>query len=357
MLIFLAIVWLPDAALARQPTGLFANSVDRPLRYRPDGGDFVVEDGTANFNRPLYTAHTAGRVEAGDRPEFALCSPSKGGVLRLGVITPRGQKWLMAAAHIVTRYRTGSQIYEIDDPLLGNGKLRLTALPTQRIAGLVLRAQLEGAEGIELVWAYGGGSGESSRTRFDLIDGADPGKTWSLQPEDCAGAAGAIALPNGIKLRTPGDADSKNIAFTSRWNNYPRAVTIGLSGTAGHVYLLMAGSTNPMETQIDNGEVVVAYADGTIARLALRNPGNWRPIEQDYFSDDYAFRRTTPAPMRICLGTGAAYFPSGSTPRPAGGAANVLDLPLDRSKELRSLTVRSLSNEVVIGLMSVTLAR
>jgi len=40
-----------------------------------------------------------------------------------------------------------------------------------------------------------------------------------------------------------------------------------------------------------------------------------------------------------------------------GGAATVLDLPLDSSKELQSLTVRAIANEVVIGLMSVTLQR
>ena len=40
-----------------------------------------------------------------------------------------------------------------------------------------------------------------------------------------------------------------------------------------------------------------------------------------------------------------------------GGAATVLDLPLDSGKDLRSLTVRALANEVVIGLMSVTVAR
>ena len=39
------------------------------------------------------------------------------------------------------------------------------------------------------------------------------------------------------------------------------------------------------------------------------------------------------------------------------GAATVLDLPLDATKELKSLTVRALANEVVIGLMGVTLER
>jgi hypothetical protein len=40
-----------------------------------------------------------------------------------------------------------------------------------------------------------------------------------------------------------------------------------------------------------------------------------------------------------------------------GGAATVLDLPLNTTKELKSLTVRTLANEVVIGLMAVTLER
>jgi hypothetical protein len=40
-----------------------------------------------------------------------------------------------------------------------------------------------------------------------------------------------------------------------------------------------------------------------------------------------------------------------------GGAAAVLDLPLKPDKELKSLTVRVLANEVVIGLMAVTLGR
>jgi hypothetical protein len=40
-----------------------------------------------------------------------------------------------------------------------------------------------------------------------------------------------------------------------------------------------------------------------------------------------------------------------------GGVATVLDLPLKADKELKSLTVRTLANEVIIGLMAVTLER
>ena len=40
-----------------------------------------------------------------------------------------------------------------------------------------------------------------------------------------------------------------------------------------------------------------------------------------------------------------------------GGAGIILDLPLDSKKELDRLEVKSVANEVVIGLMSITLMR
>jgi len=94
----------------------------------------------------------------------------------------------------------------------------------------------------------------------------------------------------------------------------------------------------------------------------LRNPTNWWPIDQDYFIDDFAFRREGPIPPRVDLRTGnirlldMASF-KGKGRKVPGGAATVLDLPLNTTKELKSLTVRTLANEVVIGLMAVTLER
>src|SRR5207248_2067272 len=122
------------------------------------------------------------------------------------------------------------------------------------------------------------------------------------------------------------------------------------------------GTTNSMQSRFDNGEVVVTYGDGSTDRLALENPTNWWPIEQDYLIDDYAFRRPEPLPIRVDLATGAvrvldmATF-KGTTSKLAGGAATVLDLPLRADRELRSLRVRTLANEVIVGLLAVTLAR
>lgn len=177
-----------------------------------------------------------------------------------------------------------------------------------------------------------------------------------------AQGGGRIVLPNGVPLATPGAVAASNIAFVSQWENYPQALSIPLTGKAAHAFLMMAGSTDAMKSRIDNGEVTITYADDSTERLALCNPTTWWPIDQDYYIDDFAFARPEPLPVRINLATGqirvlelAEFKGKGGVVN--GGAATVLDLPLDKGKELKSLTVRAIANEVVIGLMSVTLQR
>ena len=165
----------------------------------------------------------------------------------------------------------------------------------------------------------------------------------------------------GVPFRTP--KTGKNIVFTSLWDNYPDSVTLPLAGKASCAYLLMAGSTNHMQSRIDNGLVVATYQDGTADTLRLRNPDNWCPIEQDYYVDGRAFYAASPRPYRVCFATGQVSRDLGSLlrlddvamrPVPCG-AAQLLKMPLDAKKKLRSLTVRTLSNDVVIGLMGITL--
>ncbi len=171
-----------------------------------------------------------------------------------------------------------------------------------------------------------------------------------------------LTMPDGISFATPSAPEARNIVFTSQWENYPHAVTLPLGGRASHAFFLMAGSTSFMQSRMDNGEIVIRYTDGTSTRLALRNPETWWPIEQDYFIDDFQFPLEAPLPPRVDLRTGQirlldlATF-KGQGREVAGGAATVLDLPLDPNRQLKDLTLRTLSNDSVIGLMSLTLER
>lgn len=167
----------------------------------------------------------------------------------------------------------------------------------------------------------------------------------------------------GVPFRT--FREGKNIAYTSLWDNYPAEISVPLKGKAEWAYLLMAGSTNHMQCRIDNGLVIATYKDGTTDTLRLVNPDNWCPIEQDFYVDGKAFYTTQQRPYRVALGTGTVSRNLGEElgisevygrPIP-GGAAQMLKMPLDKKKELKSLTLRTLSNDVVIGLMAVTLAK
>ena len=180
-----------------------------------------------------------------------------------------------------------------------------------------------------------------------------------------AGDKNNIMLPQRIPFITPSDANQNNIVFTSLWDNCPDEMIIPLSGKASHAYFLMAGSTNPMQSRFINGMITVEYTDGREDCLPLRNPETWWPIEQDYYEDGFAFSINAPKPVRVHLKTGLItrdfnqYVTiKGFTSRAIdGGAATVLDLPLDPAKELKQLKLKTTANDVVIGLMSVTLMR
>ena len=192
---------------------------------------------------------------------------------------------------------------------------------------------------------------------FDLFTVDDSGLRAAARTNH-----GIFRMPNGVPFATPSATNTPNILFTSQWTNYPPKATVPLNGKATHAFLLMAGSTSHMQSRFDNGEVIFTYTDGSTDRLALHNPTTWWPIDQDYYIDDFAFRRPEPTPPRVDLKTGCvrlldAESFKGRGKEVPGGAATVLDLPLNSSKELKSLSIHALANEVVIGLMSVTLDR
>lgn len=154
-----------------------------------------------------------------------------------------------------------------------------------------------------------------------------------------------------------------NIAFTSLWDNYPNSICIPLAGKASHAYLLLAGSTNHMQCHIANGVLKVRYSDGTSTEMTLTNPDNWCPIEQDFYVDGKAFVLSEPRPYRLHLKTGKVSRDlekelgiTGVYGREIeGGAGVLLDMPLDAEKTLESLTLETVANDVVIGLMGITL--
>ncbi len=150
-----------------------------------------------------------------------------------------------------------------------------------------------------------------------------------------------------------------NVLYTSRWDNYPTEAEVPLKGRGRKLLLMMAGSTNHMQSHISNGRLTAHYTDGTTATLELVNPDNWASIEQVGINDGYSYR--APALWRLSLENGTLSRTldkdmgiEGINRMIPGGAATLVEMEIDPTKELQSLRLESLSNDVVIGLMGIT---
>jgi hypothetical protein len=145
-------------------------------------------------------------------------------------------------------------------------------------------------------------------------------------------ARGVYRLPGGEGFATP--AAGKNAVCVSIWDNFPTDVTIPLSGRGTELVLYLCGTTNAMQSFVENGRITVRYRDGKESSLRLVHPVNFDDFlvaalqqEFDYF-----------------------YFSKGNH-------GIVCRLPLDGEKELESFTVKAVANEVIISLLGANIRR
>lgn len=145
-------------------------------------------------------------------------------------------------------------------------------------------------------------------------------------------AGGMVHTRSGIPFMTP--ASGKNLACVSLWDNFPAEVAIPLSGTAQELAVMFVSSTNCMQTQVENVRITVEYTDGetTAAKLVYPNsiddwmvPALQKENEIFYFSD---FNHAT-----------------------------VQRLRLDPTKTLAALKIEAIANEVIMGVMGVSISR
>jgi hypothetical protein len=196
----------------------------------------------------------------------------------------------------------------------------------------------------------------------NLLGGwANPDGRASIDDAGLRAAGGLLKTAVGVDFATPGGS-APNCLFLSYWTQDERAATIALSGRARGIYLLMTGSTLPQCSRMQHGTVTVAYRDSGSAKLILRNPETWWPIEQDYLLDDYLFVNNAPLPTRVDLRTGQTRVIEpvsfhGKGRAVPGGAATILHLALDPAKDLATLQIEADLYGIVVGLMAATLVR
>lgn len=146
----------------------------------------------------------------------------------------------------------------------------------------------------------------------------------------------------GVPFQWTGGAN--NIAFTSTWDNWPRKIDVPVNKTGDAVWFLLCGTTNPMEVRIANAELRMNYADGVVEKLPIVPPFNFWTlcplggVDYDYTRDGFSLPITPPTTVQL-----------GKNCR-----AIVLGWNLRQGVALTSVTLETQSQEVVIGLMGVT---
>ena len=159
--------------------------------------------------------------------------------------------------------------------------------------------------------------------------------------------------PQGIPFKW--NAYDNNIAFTSQFHNWPDSITIPIHKSGKSIWFLIAGSTNPMQTRIANGELRMNYKDGAVEKLELIPPinywslsgygfgGNMGAVTEnwDYYDLRHQWPLPNPLPQMVHLGNNCR--------------AMLLGWNLKPATELHSVTLEALSQEVVIGLMGITI--
>lgn len=232
----------------------------RPLRYQPDGIDFVARNGKLFFNRPVYGPISSFRVDAGDLPEFSLYLPGHGGNLKLGMAAKGGAKWFAQAAKVTARYRPGRMIYEIRDPLLDGGSVHLELLTALEGSAIMLQVRTQDVPpDVSLAWAFAGASGRKGARNGDIGCENQPiTEFFQVRPEECEGNEYSIEDAKGSTRACTLHSPFCDLAFTfpaeaelavadfSAWEAPPATGAQGVSQPAMKPRLAILTGSMPM---------------------------------------------------------------------------------------------------------------
>jgi hypothetical protein len=146
------------------------------------------------------------------------------------------------------------------------------------------------------------------------------------------GCGGIYRVASGIPFLTP--ADGANVACVSVWERLPERLLFPLCGRGDELAVFFIGVTNPMQSRVENGWLEVRYRDGGTERVSLVNPLNF---------DDWLN-----APCQA---------QSESVPFSDTNHGIVQRIPLDPARELETLEAGATANEVILGVLGISVHR
>lgn len=318
--------------------------IDEPVNVSVNTGDSVV-----------LTTEDAVVLDWRD-PQGALTTPQRDGPHLLGTVAaPEGHRLVQALVQRgeLTRWRLFK--LAISDPAAVAARARLSfasAPPDARWHTIDLSPVFNG----DVRTIYQQEYLSPRPNTVSLRIATDGYSHWqaALDPKarpptiDLAGVAALTGTDNLLRTShnaafSPPAAD-RNIAFASLWDNWPDTVTVPVNQSGEAVWFLVAGSTNPMQVRIANAELVLRYADGYQQSLELVPPFNYwsltpqKRVDYNYQRDRFSLPPNPPP--QVQLG--------------ANCRAMVLNLKLRPGTVLKDVTLRALSEEIIVGLMGVS---
>ncbi|MBO5412349.1 MAG: hypothetical protein J6A38_04655 [Clostridia bacterium] len=145
-------------------------------------------------------------------------------------------------------------------------------------------------------------------------------------------ANGLVRTPSGIPFYTP--TEKENLACVSIWENFPTELTIPVNGRGKELAVLFVSTTSSMQTLVENARITVCYDDGTTSEVQLVYPINvddWlvpalQTQNEIFYFNDY-------------------------------NHATVQRIRLNPEKQVACVKVQAIANEVIIGILGVSIRR
>lgn len=145
-------------------------------------------------------------------------------------------------------------------------------------------------------------------------------------------AGGTVHSPSGIPFTTP--AEGNNLACISAFDVFPTDMTFPLAGRGQEIAVLFISSAYCMQSHVENVRMTITYADGTTSQTKLVYP---------FDIDDW---------FTSALATKAENFYFNDF-----NHANIKRIRIDSDKELASIKIEAIANEVILGVMGISVSR
>ena len=145
-------------------------------------------------------------------------------------------------------------------------------------------------------------------------------------------SGGTVYSPSGIPFTTP--SEGENIACISIFDRFPTDITVDLEGKGQEIAICFIASAFNLHAGVENVRVTVTYKDGTTSDTPLYYPqaiDDWLSSALTTESEVFYFNDTT--------------------------HASVKRVRIDPTKELASVKIEAIANEVIMGIVGISVSK